>query len=78
MATDGSKAFMTTDLANELIAAGSAKLWARNKDLKRWCRENGLDISVWEKINSDEEASKALVIEISMRFAARKESGVLR
>ena len=66
---------MTTDLANQLIAAASAKMLARKKDLKRWCEENGLDISSWEKIDSDEEASAVLVTEVAMRFAARRESG---
>ncbi len=67
---------MTMDLANELIAAGSAKLAARNKNLKRWCSENGLDISTWGKIKSDEEAASMLVTEVAMRFAAKKESGM--
>jgi hypothetical protein len=75
IATDGSRHYMTTDLANQLIAAASTKLAARNNDLKRWCSENGQDISMWAKVESDEEASSLLVTEIALRFAARKESG---
>jgi hypothetical protein len=75
MATDGSTHFMTIDLANQLVAAGSDKLAARNENLKRWCEENGLEFSVWEKIDSDEEASTVLATEIALRFAARRESG---
>jgi hypothetical protein len=74
IATDGSKHYMTTDLANELIAAGSRKLAARNKNLKRWCNENGQDVSAWEKIGSEDEATSLMVTQIALRFAARTES----
>lgn len=67
IATDGTKYFMTTDLANDLIAAASEKMAMRNKDLKGWCKENGLSLSEWLAVDSEEAASQLLVTEIALR-----------
>ncbi len=72
LATDGSKHFMTTDLANQLISAASAKMTNRNNNLKNWCEENGLDMSEWQKVDSEEKASQLIVTEVALRFSARK------